>query len=224
MDFTLSPEIEDIRLRVRAFVEEHVLPLEADPANFTEHENIPACAAGAGARESQEGRPVGAAGAQGIRRHGAADRGLGGDLRGGGALDLRPARDPLHGAGRRQHEPLGARRHARAEGQMAQADRRRQGALGLRHDRAASRLRLRSRHDADARREEGRPLHRQGAQMVHHRRRGRRAFHPDGAHVGRAAPRSDRVPLSQGSARLAHPAPHPDHGAARARRPLRDRI
>jgi acyl-CoA dehydrogenase len=42
MDFTLSPEIEDIRLRVRAFVEEHVLPLEADEENFAEHENIPA--------------------------------------------------------------------------------------------------------------------------------------------------------------------------------------
>jgi acyl-CoA dehydrogenase len=41
MDFTLSPEIEDIRLRVRAFVEENVLPLEADPANFADHENIP---------------------------------------------------------------------------------------------------------------------------------------------------------------------------------------
>ena len=41
MDFTLSPEIEDIRLRVRAFVEEHVLPLEADPENFSDHENIP---------------------------------------------------------------------------------------------------------------------------------------------------------------------------------------
>jgi acyl-CoA dehydrogenase len=41
MDFTLSPEIESIRLRVRAFVEEHVLPLETDPANFAEHENIP---------------------------------------------------------------------------------------------------------------------------------------------------------------------------------------
>ena len=41
MDFTLSPEIEAIRLRVRAFVEEHVLPLESDTANFTEHENIP---------------------------------------------------------------------------------------------------------------------------------------------------------------------------------------
>ncbi len=42
MDFTLPPEIEDIRLRVRAFVEQHVLPLEADKENFTEHENIPA--------------------------------------------------------------------------------------------------------------------------------------------------------------------------------------
>jgi acyl-CoA dehydrogenase len=41
MDFTLSPEIEDIRQRVRAFVEKEVLPLEADPENFTEHENIP---------------------------------------------------------------------------------------------------------------------------------------------------------------------------------------
>jgi acyl-CoA dehydrogenase len=41
MDFNLSPEIEDIRLRVRAFVAEHVLPLESDPANFADHENIP---------------------------------------------------------------------------------------------------------------------------------------------------------------------------------------
>jgi acyl-CoA dehydrogenase len=41
MDFTLPPEIEDIRLRTRAFVEAHVLPLERDPVNFSEHENIP---------------------------------------------------------------------------------------------------------------------------------------------------------------------------------------
>ena len=40
MDFTLSPEIEDIRLRTRRFVEQHVLPLEADRANYDEHENI----------------------------------------------------------------------------------------------------------------------------------------------------------------------------------------
>jgi acyl-CoA dehydrogenase len=41
MDFSLPPEIEDLRKRVRAFVEQHVLPLEADPENFSEHENIP---------------------------------------------------------------------------------------------------------------------------------------------------------------------------------------
>jgi acyl-CoA dehydrogenase len=41
MDFTLSPEVEDLRVRTRAFVEEHVLPLEDNPANFSEHENIP---------------------------------------------------------------------------------------------------------------------------------------------------------------------------------------
>lgn len=41
MDFTLSPDIEALRLKVRAFVEEHVLPLEKDPANFADNENIP---------------------------------------------------------------------------------------------------------------------------------------------------------------------------------------
>src|SRR5216683_1420561 len=40
MDFTLSPEIEDIRLRTRRFVEAHVLPLEADPGSYDDHENI----------------------------------------------------------------------------------------------------------------------------------------------------------------------------------------
>jgi acyl-CoA dehydrogenase len=41
MDFDLAPEVEELRLRARAFVEEHVLPLESDPENFTDHENIP---------------------------------------------------------------------------------------------------------------------------------------------------------------------------------------
>jgi acyl-CoA dehydrogenase len=40
MDFTISPRIEDYRRRVAAFVEEHVLPLEADRANYDAHENI----------------------------------------------------------------------------------------------------------------------------------------------------------------------------------------
>jgi acyl-CoA dehydrogenase len=41
MDFTLPPEIEDLRKRTRSFVETHVLPLESDHENFSEHENIP---------------------------------------------------------------------------------------------------------------------------------------------------------------------------------------
>jgi hypothetical protein len=40
VDFSLSPEIEDYRCRVRAFVEANILPLEADPASFDAHENI----------------------------------------------------------------------------------------------------------------------------------------------------------------------------------------
>jgi acyl-CoA dehydrogenase len=41
MDFNLSPDIEDLRLRTRAFVAENVLPLEEDPNSFSDHENIP---------------------------------------------------------------------------------------------------------------------------------------------------------------------------------------
>src|SRR2546422_11432593 len=40
MDFPLPAAIEDIRLRTRAFVAEHVLPLEADRGNYDDHENI----------------------------------------------------------------------------------------------------------------------------------------------------------------------------------------
>jgi acyl-CoA dehydrogenase len=40
MDFALSPEVDAIRLKIRAFVEEKLIPLEADPASFDAHENI----------------------------------------------------------------------------------------------------------------------------------------------------------------------------------------
>lgn len=42
MDFSLSPALDELRLAVRRFVDEHVIPLEADPSNFDEHENIAA--------------------------------------------------------------------------------------------------------------------------------------------------------------------------------------
>jgi acyl-CoA dehydrogenase len=40
MDFSLPPEVDAIRRRIRAFVEERLMPLEADPASYDEHENI----------------------------------------------------------------------------------------------------------------------------------------------------------------------------------------
>ncbi|MFI4924816.1 MAG: acyl-CoA dehydrogenase family protein, partial [Vicinamibacteria bacterium] len=40
MDFTLDPATDAIRRRVRAFVDAHLIPLEADRANYDEHENL----------------------------------------------------------------------------------------------------------------------------------------------------------------------------------------
>jgi acyl-CoA dehydrogenase len=40
MDFTLSPEIEDYRRRIRGFVADHLIPLEANPDAYDLHENI----------------------------------------------------------------------------------------------------------------------------------------------------------------------------------------
>ena len=40
MDFNLPSHIESYRLRVKDFVDEHILPLESEPENFDEHESI----------------------------------------------------------------------------------------------------------------------------------------------------------------------------------------
>ncbi len=40
MDFTLTPEIEDYRARVRAFVDAEIIPLESEAANYDQHGNI----------------------------------------------------------------------------------------------------------------------------------------------------------------------------------------
>ena len=40
MDFHLAPEVEALRLRIGNFVAEEILPLEADPQAYDEHENI----------------------------------------------------------------------------------------------------------------------------------------------------------------------------------------
>jgi acyl-CoA dehydrogenase len=41
MDFSLSPELEALRQKTRAFVKEHCIPLESPRESFDEHENIP---------------------------------------------------------------------------------------------------------------------------------------------------------------------------------------
>jgi len=40
MDFTITPQTEEFRSRIAAFVDEKILPLEADSANYDAHENI----------------------------------------------------------------------------------------------------------------------------------------------------------------------------------------
>ena len=40
MDFTLSSDIEDVRQRIRRFVDTHVLPLESDRSSYDKYENI----------------------------------------------------------------------------------------------------------------------------------------------------------------------------------------
>ncbi|MBX9454980.1 MAG: acyl-CoA dehydrogenase family protein [Rhizobium sp.] len=40
MDFRISPQIEALRLRIAAFVEDHILPLESDRAAYDDHGNI----------------------------------------------------------------------------------------------------------------------------------------------------------------------------------------
>ena len=192
MDFSLSPEIEELRLRVRAFIEKEVLPLEADPENFSEHENIPeerlkpvrakARAAGLWAPQSPKeygGMELPMVAWAAIYEEAA--RSLFGPL----AINCMAPDD----GNMNMLRLVGTQG---AEGQMAQAHRRRQGALGFRHDRACARRRLRSDHDPHPRREERRPLRHQRAQMVHHRRRRRRAFHPDGAHLATTSARASR--------------------------------
>ncbi|MDU8913318.1 acyl-CoA dehydrogenase family protein [Aestuariicoccus sp. MJ-SS9] len=42
MDFTISPDIAELRDRIETFVETHLIPLEADPAAYDAHENLAA--------------------------------------------------------------------------------------------------------------------------------------------------------------------------------------
>ena len=185
MDFSLSPEIEELRRRTRAFVDEHVLPLEADPRNFSDHENIPHARLEPVRAKAKE---AGLWAPQSPKEYGGMD------------LPIVAWAVMYEEAARSLFGPLAMNCMAPDDGNMnvlkklgtprqkdkwLRADRRRQGALVIRHDRARAGRRLRSEHDQDLRREAWRHLEDPRPQVVHHRRRRRRAFHPCGAHLRR---------------------------------------
>ena len=151
MDFTLPPEIDALRLRLRAFIAEEVMPLEQDPDNFNEYENlklsvldqIRARARDAGIwapqmPKARGGLELPVVGWAAIYEEAA--RSIFGPL----AINCQAPDDGNMSVLNKTLADEGA------QGHMAAADHRRQGALVLRHDRAASGLGFRSRrHDAD---------------------------------------------------------------------------
>src|SRR5712692_9388614 len=153
IDFTLPPEIEDLRLRVRAFVDEHVLPLESDPKNFSEHENIPLDRL---APVQAKARKAGLWAPQSPKEFG------------GMELPIVAWAVMYEEAARSLFGPLAFNCMAPADGNMN---------VLARDDRAGARRRLRPRDDphacGKARRQMGDPR----PQVIHHRRRRGQAFH-----------------------------------------------
>ena len=70
MDFRIEPELEAIRVRIRSFVEEHVLPLEADADAFDDGENLTQEAPRTAPRTGEGSRLAGAPDAARARRNG----------------------------------------------------------------------------------------------------------------------------------------------------------
>ena len=221
MDFTLAPEIEDLRLRVRAFVEEHVLPLEADPQNFSEHENIPEDRL---AKVREKARKAGLWAPQSPKEYGGMDlpmvawaaiyeeaaRSIFGPL----AINCMAPDDGnmnlLKLVGTREQKEKWLK--PIVEGKVRSSFTMTEPAPGGGSDPSMMKTKAEKKGDRYVIK---------GRKWFAHRCGGCRAFHPDCAYIGRQAAWLDGVPVSQGSAGLAHRSPHPDHGPARARRSLR---
>lgn len=73
MDFVLPDNIEALRLKVRDFVEQEVMPLEKDPANFDEHENLKEDVVAA---LREKAKPLGLWGFQVPKEYGGQDTGV----------------------------------------------------------------------------------------------------------------------------------------------------
>ena len=175
IDFTLSPELEDLRLRVRDFIQQVVKPGEekiGDPDKIERGDYIRilvqmrAEAKAAGLWLPHMPAEWGGMGLGHVAARDGAGRGGEGLLRAVGA--------ELPGARRRQHAHPAALGDRRAEGEVPAPAVRRRGDELLRHDRARG-GRLRSDADPDARRARRRRLGDERAQVVHLQRPPRRA-------------------------------------------------
>ncbi len=224
MDFTLSPEIEELRQRTRSFVETHVLPLESDPENFSEHENIPLERL---APIQEQARKAGLWAPQSPKEFGGMDlpivawaaiyeeaaRSIFGPM----SINCMAPDDGNMNLLSRIGTPAQKEWWLRpiVEGKVKSAFAMTEPAPGGGSDPG---------HDPHFCRKEERQMDHPRPQMVHHRRRRGGAFHRRRPHVRRQAPRPHRFPLSSRPAGLAHRPAHRDHGTGGARRSLRARI
>ena len=224
MDFRISPEIEDYRARIAAFVERELIPLEARPGILRhprEHPPRPleTCAPRHGLRGcgafSSSRRPA----AQGLDKVGMAvcyeamNRSIFGPVvfnsaapDDGNMMVLEPIGTPAQKE--RWLQPI-------VRGEVRSAFAMTEPHPGGGSDPSMIETRAEKHGDRYVV---------SGSEVVHHRRRGGGPLHPHRAHLGRSAPRAHRLPVPQRPAGLAHHAPHPDHGTGGAWRPLRDRV
>ena len=221
MDFTISPEIESYRQRIARMVEDDILPLEADPASYDEHENIRLDLLD---RMRAKARDAGLwclqlkpeSGGVGLGRMGMAvcyeemNRSIFGPVIFNSAAPDDGNMMVLEALGTSQQKerwlaPIvqGKVRSAFAMTEPHPGGGSDPSMIGTKAEKRGDKWVI------------------SGRKMVHHRRRGSRPLHPDGAHVGRPASRPDGLPVPQGPARLENPEAHPDHGPGRAWRPLR---
>ena len=143
MDFSLSPELQDLQRRTRDFIRDTIIPLESDPRQTahgpTEEFRRELVAL---AREAGLLAPHVVAGVWRARPR---PRRQGHRVRGSRLLPARPRRDAHLRARRGQHAPDGAGGDARAEGAVAAAVGTRRDAVVLLHDRAGAGRRIGSR-------------------------------------------------------------------------------
>ena len=224
MDFHIPSEVEDFRGRIAAFVEEHVLPLEADRAAYDAYGNIALPALETlRSKARAEGlwclqlKPE--TGGRGLGKVGMAvcyeamNRSIFGPV-------VFNAAAPDDG-NMMVLEALASEAQKEAwlkpivEGRVRSAFAMTEPHPGGGSD--PSMIRTKAEKRGDRYFVTGRKWFITGAEEASH-------FILDRAHVGRSAPRPHRLPVPQGPAGMEHCPPHRDHGPRGAWRPLRARV